>query len=109
MLKAKAFTSQEVKTFKSFDIQIRKPNEFYVLGLFHDDKTPLYNIYTDLNYTKFPEDFKFFHTFETAEFLKYIKSKKITVPTILVFYHDLVITKNEPKFRVFETVCLFQI
>jgi hypothetical protein len=103
MKKAREPGSKEVKTVKGFTSHVLKPTEFYVLGLFEDQKSPLFEVYGDLS-SRYSEDLNFFHTFETEQFLKAFKSDKIRVPSILVYYHDLVLTKNEPKFRVFTKV-----
>lgn len=105
MLKARASTSKEVKSFNAFTSNIKRPTEIYVLGLFEDKTSNLFETY-NLFSSKYSEDLKLFHTFEVADVLKYIKSDKVKAPCLLVFYHDIVYVKNEPKFRVFDKVNL---
>jgi hypothetical protein len=108
MMKARDSGSKEVKTVKAFTSRVLKPTEFYILGLFEDNKNSLFEVYGDLS-SRYSEDFNFFHSFETSEFLKHLKLDKTSVPSIIVYYNDLVITKNEPKFRVLQKVikCFF--
>jgi hypothetical protein len=106
MTKVRESGSQEVKKVKGFTSRVKKPTEFYVLGLFADKNSPLFELYGDIS-SRFNQDLNFFHTFETDEFLKTFKSDKVSVPSIIVYYHDLVLTKNEPKFRVFSKVLNF--
>lgn len=91
--------SKEVKTFNAFTSHVVKPTDFYILGLFEDKTDALFEIFSHFS-SKYSEDFKIFHSFNKDEFLKHFKSVKI--PVILVFYHDLSVTKNEPRYKVFE-------
>ena len=103
MLKSRNSVSKEVNTFKAFTSYVKKTTEFYVLGLFNAKTDRLYEIYCDFT-SRYAEDFSFFHTFKSDEFLKNLRSDQVKVPTVLVYYHDLVVIKNEPKFRVLEKV-----
>lgn len=104
ILKMKNLTSKEVKSFNQFKNEIKHPENTYVLGLFNDKKSCLYNEFTKFG-SIFLNDLKLFHTFDTEDFLKYLKTD-VKVPSIIVYYNDLIVPSNEPKFRAFSEVIL---
>lgn len=97
--------SKQVKTFNAFNSNVKKLDQRYILGLFKSPADLMYQAFTDFA-SKYADDFDLAHTFNADEFLKYFKSSKIKVPSILVYYHDLVITKNEPKYHVLNDVII---
>jgi hypothetical protein len=103
MLKSRKFASKEVKTFNAFTSHVIKPTDTYVLGLFNDKNDRLYELYTDLT-SRYGEELTFFHSFHTNDFIKHLKSTEnnIDIPSIIVYHHDLVVTKKEPQFKVFD-------
>lgn len=104
MNKARSFASKEVTTLKQFNVNVLKPTEIYVLGLFDTKKSNTFEIYSDFA-AQYGDDVQFFHSFKTAELLESLGNpSNVQVPAILVVYHDLAIVKKEPRFRVFSQV-----
>ncbi|CAF0794763.1 unnamed protein product [Brachionus calyciflorus] len=89
--------SIEVKTFNAFTSKVNLPTDIHVLGFFESKNDKNYEVFNHFA-SKYSEDAKIFHTFDKQEFLKYIKSDKIKKTNVIVFYHDLAVCKNEPKF-----------
>ena len=103
MRKARQPATKEVKTLKELNVHVKSPTEVYVLGVFESKNDDLFQTYHDFA-SDYPEDLKLFYTFNKDEFAKSLKSDKIKSPSILVIYHDLAVPKNEPKFRVLDSV-----
>ncbi len=95
MIKARsAGLPKKVENMKQFASQIRKPFEIYTLGVFENENDELYKVY--LNFTiKFSQELKAFYSFGQSDF----KFKK---PSIIVYYHDMMVPKNQPKFKEFD-------
>lgn len=100
MRKLQSAGSTEVKSFNSFVTKVNNPADFHVLGFFDSQKDKSFEVYNHFA-SKYFEDAKIFHTFYRQEFLRFIKSDKIKIASVMVYYHDLVVCKNEPKFVVF--------
>jgi hypothetical protein len=94
MIKARsAGLPTKVENMKQFTAQLRKPFEIYTLGLFESENDELYKVY--LNFTiKFSQELKAFYTFDQSDF-------KLNKPSIVVYYHDIMVPKNQPKFKEF--------
>lgn len=65
-----------------------------MLGAFESENDQLFKLYQEFN-VKYSEDLKAFYTLNGAEF-------KVKEPSILVYYHDMLVAKNQPKFKHFE-------
>jgi hypothetical protein len=104
MMKANTASSVEVKTFNQFYMHVTNPSDVHLLGFFNSKQDELYGLY-DLFSTKYNKELKFCHTFNGKDFLKYFKSnEKIKFPSIIVFYHDLNVPKNELNFKIFNLI-----
>lgn len=104
MYKARTSTSKEVANLKQFNVNIVKPTEIYILGLFESKQSQMYEIYSDFA-SQYGEDVRLYHSFKTDELLKSLGSpENVKSPAVLVFYHDLAVVKNEPKFKAFISV-----
>lgn len=97
--------SKEIKTFAEFKKQIKNPTEHYVIGVFDNVDNNLYKSYEQFTY-KYPEDFNFFHTLHSSIFIESVKLKNLKAPSILVYYHDSIVTKKESNFRLYDNVSI---
>lgn len=100
MRKLKSAGSVEIKSFNGFVAKVNHPSDIHVLGFFDNQNEKSFEVYNHFA-SKYFQDAKIFHTFDRQEFLRFIKSDKITKTSVIVFYHDLVVCKNQPKFLVF--------
>jgi hypothetical protein len=95
--------SKEIATFSEFKKQASNPTDHYIIGVFNDTQDEFYKTFIQFIY-KYPEDFRVFHTFESSKFLDGVKIKDIKVPSVIVYYHDYIVTRKESNFRVFDSV-----
>jgi protein disulfide-isomerase A4 len=102
MLKSQKPASIEVHSFANFKTYIKNPIDNYVIGIFNDKTHSLFDSYMKFT-SRYPEDLKMFHTFEYEDFLKHI-SVNITIPAIVAYFPDVILTKNEPNGIAFTKV-----
>ena len=95
--------SKEINTFDKFKRQVTSPTEHYIIGIFNNQDDDLYKAFETFT-NKYPEDFNFFQTFESAQFLESTKLKNLKVPSIVVYYHDFIVSSKESNFRVYDDV-----
>jgi hypothetical protein len=104
MKKARKSPSKQVETFNQFLSYVRSPTETYIVGLFSNKDDNLFELY-DAFASKYPEDFGLFHTFNTEDFIKNMRrTLKVSLPSILVYHHDLAVTKKEANAKPFDKV-----
>jgi hypothetical protein len=103
MQKLRTAGSIELKTFNALTSKVKSPTEIYVVGFFETKNDKEFDTYNDFA-SKYSEDASIYHTFDGQEFLKYIKTDKIKSSSVIVYYHDLAVCKNEPKFAVLNKV-----
>ena len=97
--------SKEIKSFAEFKSYVKNPADNFVFGVFNSDSDKLFKSYLGFA-SKYLEDFQLFHSFEVSSFDISLKLKNFKAPSIVVYYHDFVLTKKESNFRVFDDVSL---
>ena len=102
MLKSMQSTSKLVKTFNEFKSHIKNPIDNFIIGFFNNEEDPLYDSYVRFG-SKYPDDFKMFHTFEHEEFLKHFQGN-ITVPNIMSYFHEFIVISNESNYKALNKV-----
>ena len=102
MKKFTKMNSKEIKSFAEFKTFVNHPINNYVIGLFNNDKEDLYQSLIQFS-SRYPDDFKLFHSFEISDFEKSFRFK-VQRPAIVVYYHDAILTSKESNFRVFNDV-----
>ena len=100
-------SSKEVKTLGEFKSYVTDPIGNYLIGLFNNQTENLFISYSEIS-SRFPEDFHLFHAFETADFEKKLNFK-VQIPSVIVYYHDAVLSTKESNYRVFNKVNLFKL
>lgn len=101
MVKSLKPSSKQVKSFAEFKSNVKNITENYVIGVFNDENDNLFDSYSKFS-SKYRDDFKLFHTFEHASFIK--DTLKLKVPSIIVYYHDFALTNKESNFKIFDKV-----
>ena len=94
MIKARsAGAPTRVENMKKFTSNIRHPFKVYTLGLFESENDQLYKVY--LNFTiKYSQELGAFYAFGQSDF-------KFKMPSVVVYYHDMMVPKNQPKYKEF--------
>lgn len=94
--------SKEIKSFAEFKTYIKNPVEHFVIGLFNNNSENLYEAFLQFS-SRYPDDFHMFHLFDISDFEKSLKVK-IQRPSVIVYYHDSILTKYDSNFRIFSDV-----
>lgn len=102
MLKSQRPASIEVHSFATFKTYIKNPIDNYVIGIFNEKNHALFDSYMKFT-SRYPEDLKMFHTFNYEDFLNHM-NVNLTIPAIVAYFPDAILTKNEPNAKAFSKV-----
>jgi hypothetical protein len=97
--------SKEIKSFAEFKSYVKNPTDNFVFGVFNNENDKLYKSYLGFA-TKYLDDFHLFHSFDVSSFEQSLKLKNFKAPSVIVYYHDFVLTRKESNFRVFDDVSI---
>lgn len=95
--------SKEIKSYAEFKTYVKNPIDNYVIGVFNSENDNLFKSFLGFS-SKYLEDFHLFHSFDVSSFEISLKLKNFKAPSVIVYYHESVLTRKESNFRVFDDV-----
>ena len=107
MSKIGSSSSEEIDSYLRLQSKLTRKSEIYVLGIFDNKSQNIFVTFSAFK-AKHSLNVELFHTFKPKDFLNALNkqqdslSYKIESPSIVIFYHDDVITYDKKKFKHFD-------